>query len=144
MMFSKKYFLPLGLIMAGLFFLTPSCGKKAPPLAPIIEGNVLAAPENLVFSLEGNQLALTWTHTIDPINAKLAPEAFEVYMATKEIDDCEGCPFVFKSAGIVPMPDMVYRRELDPGFHYYFRIQAIGKNMIKSSFSKTSYIDFTK
>ncbi len=144
MMFSKKYFFPLGLLMAAVLFLTPSCGKKAPPLAPIIEGNILAAPENLVFSLEGNQLTLTWTHTIDPVNAKLAPEAFEVYMAVKEIDACEGCPFVFESTGIVPMPDMVYRRGLNRGVHYYFRVQAIGKNEIKSSFSKTSYLDFTK
>ena len=144
MMFSKKYYFPLMLLLAAVLFLIPSCGKKAPPLAPIIEGNVLAAPENLAFSLAGNQITLTWTHTIDLINAKLAPEAFEVYMAVKEIDACEGCPFVFKSAGVVPMPNMVYRGGLEPGLHYYFRIQATGKNKIKSSFSKTSYVDFTK
>ncbi len=144
MMFRKKYLFPLTLLMATVLFLIPSCGKKTPPLAPIIEGNVLAAPDNLALSLAGNQITLTWTHTIDPVNAKLAPEAFEVYMAVKEIDACEGCPFVFESAGIVPMPDMVYRRGLNPGRHYYFRVKAIGKNEIKSSFSKTSYVDFTK
>ena len=144
------YFLHIGggLFLTVLFltvlFLAPSCGKKGPPIPPVIEGNVLAAPDNLAVSLEENRLTLTWTHTIDPKTAKLSPEAFEVYMATKDVAACEGCPFVFKSMGVVPLPDRVYHGSLVPGFHYYFRVQAIGKDEMKSGYSKTSYVDFTK
>ncbi len=144
MEFYKKQFFLLVFLFLIVSFLAPSCGKKGPPLAPIKEGNVLAAPENVAYTLEGNQVTLTWTHTIDPVNAKLAPEAFNVYMATKDLDGCEGCPFVFESVGVIPMPDMVYRRSLETGLLYYFRVQAIGKNEMKSGYSKTRYIDFGK
>lgn len=148
----KKYgvspFLHHFLYMGGLFlavlFLVPSCGKKGPPIPPVKEGNVLAAPDNVAASLEENRLTLTWTHAIDPKTAKLAPEGFEVHMATKDLAACEGCPFVFKSMGVIPMPDMVYRGSLAPGFRYYFRVRAIGQDEMKSGYSKTSYVDFTK
>ncbi len=142
MKFCKKQFFSLGFLFLIVLFLAPSCGKKGPPLALIKEGNILAAPENVAYTLEKNQVTLTWTHTIDPVKAKLAPEAFNVYMATKELDGCEGCPFVFESVGVIPMPDMVYRQSLEPGLLYYFRVQTIGKNEMKSGYSKTRYIDF--
>jgi len=142
MRFSKHHFFAMGLFLLAVVFLAPACGKKGVPLPPIKDGNFLAVPGDLSFSLDKDQLTLTWTHTIDPINAKLAPEAFGVYMAKKGPDACEGCPFVFESVGVVPMPDMVYRRNLEPGFLYYFRVRAIGKGEIKSDYSKTSYVDF--
>jgi hypothetical protein len=136
--------LSLTVLFLAVLFLGPSCGKKGPPIPPVIEGNVLAAPDNLAASLEENRLTLTWTHTIDPKTAKIAPEAFEVHMATKDAAACEGCPFVFKSMGVVSMPDMVYHGSLVPGFHYYFRVQAIGRDEMKSGYTKTTYVDFTK
>ncbi len=131
----------IGLVFLVVVFLAPACGKKGPPLSPIKDGNFLAVPGNIAFSLDKDQLTLTWTHTIDPVNAKLEPEAFEVYMAKKGPDACEGCPFVFESVGVVPMPDMVYLQKIAPGFLYYFRVRAIGKDKIKSDYSKTSYVD---
>ena len=146
--FSNVFFPPYlfyrGFLILAILFLAPSCGKKGPPLPSINAGNFLAAPENIAYSLDGDQVTLTWTHAIDPVNAKLAPEAFNVYMATKDLDGCEGCPFVFESVGVVPMPDIFYRRFLEPGLLYYFRVQAIGKNEMKSGYSKTRYIDFGK
>ncbi|MCP3940814.1 MAG: hypothetical protein GY710_04950 [Desulfobacteraceae bacterium] len=138
----KKQFFFLGFLFLSVLLLVTSCGKKGPPLPPIKQGNFLAIPGNVAYSVHGNQLTLTWTHTIDPVNAKIAPEAFDVSMAIKELDGCEGCPFIFKSVGVVPMPHMVYRRLLEPGFHYYFRVQAIGKDGIKSDYSKTLYVKF--
>ncbi len=148
MRLQKKYgvphFLYVGVLFLAVLFLAPSCGKKGPPIPPVKEGNVLAAPDNVAASLEENRLTLTWTHAIDPKTAKLAPDAFEVYMATKDMAACEGCPFVFKLMEVISMPDMVYRGSLVPGFHYYFRVQAIGQDERKSGYSKTSYVDFTK
>jgi hypothetical protein len=137
-------FLAMGILFLAALLIVPSCGKKGPPIPPVKDGNVLAAPTNLVLSLADNQFTLTWTHAIDPKTARLAPEAFEVFMAAKQDAACEGCPFVFKSMGVISMPDKVYTGSLEPGFHYYFRVQAMGKDEIKSGYSKTSYVDFTK
>jgi predicted small lipoprotein YifL len=144
MRFSKSLLFYLGLICLVSLFSITACGKKGPVLAPIKTGDVLAAPENLKYTLEGNQIILTWTHAVDPVNARLKPQAFNIYMATKELEGCEGCPFVFENTGLVPMPDMVHRQHIPLGRHNYFRVQAIGENDIKSDYSKTVYIDFEK
>jgi hypothetical protein len=141
MSLGKKPFY-LGLVLLMMVFLAPACGKKAPPLPPVKDGNVLAAPENLTYSLEKNEVILKWDHSMDTETAKLAPEAFRVYMGTKDVNGCQGCPFVFESVGIVSMPEMTYRRLLEPMIHYYFRVQAIGKDGVKSPYSKTRAINF--
>lgn len=140
MNFGKKQFIYF-LVLLILTFLLPACGIKAPPLPPVKDGNVLAVPGNLTYYFEKNEVILTWDHFVDPVNAKIAPEAFRVYMATKDLNGCEGCPFVFESVGVVSMPEMAYRRALEPGLHYYFRVQSIGKEGIKSPYSKTCSID---
>ncbi|MBA3013138.1 MAG: hypothetical protein KKF12_22370 [Proteobacteria bacterium] len=137
-----KQFISIGLVCLAGVFLVTACGKKGPPLPPVKDGNILAAPEDLTSSLAGNQVTLAWTHASDPVAAKLEPEAFEVFMATKTKDGCEGCPFVFKSIGTVSLPAMFYQHTLEPGFYYYFRIQALGKNEVRSGYSKTLYLDF--
>lgn len=144
MRLTKRLFFWAGLICLASLFLIFSCGKKGPVLPSIKAGNVLAAPENIAYILEGNQVILSWTHAIDPINARLQPQSFKVFSATKNADACQGCPFVFKIAGLVPMPAMVYRQNLPLGPRYYFRVQAIGENDIKSGYSKTISIDFEK
>jgi len=137
----KKNFVIMVMALAALT-LTMACGKKGPPMPLETPGNVLAIPGNLAYTLEGNTLTLTWTHTHDPINARLTPEAFMVYTAVKDNKDCQGCPFVFKSAGQVGMPAMTYTQVLQPGPQHYFRVQALGKNGMKSDFSQTILIEF--
>ncbi len=131
----------MAIALAGLV-LTMGCGKKGAPLPPVKPGNILAIPDNLAYTLEGNTLTVTWTHTPDPVNARLVPQAFVIYRAVKTQEACQGCPFVFETAGQVSMPDMVYRQALQPGPRYYFRVQAIGKNGAKSEVSPTLQIEF--
>lgn len=101
---------PLLLVIAVIMFTTGlgsvGCGKKGPPLAPLNKGNILLAPTGIAYTLKDNRVLLTWTHAVDPDNANIAAEGFEVFVATKDAQGCEGCPFIFKSAGIVPMPKM--------------------------------------
>lgn len=133
--------LVLTLIMLTGLGLVGGCGKKGPPLVPLNKGNVIAVPSALAYTLDNTLITLTWTHIIDPENAKIPAEGFEVFAATRETEDCQGCPFIFKSAGIVPMPKMSFTYDLNPDLNYYFRIQAMGKNDIKSKFSKTLNIN---
>jgi hypothetical protein len=84
-------------------------------------------------------MTLTWTHEIDPENAVLVPRYFEVSMALPA--ECEGCPFVFRPVGQVPMPEMVFQMRLtDPGI-LYFRVQAVGKHDVRSEYSRTVTVE---
>ncbi|MDD9304747.1 MAG: hypothetical protein HUK40_21345 [Desulfobacter sp.] len=141
MCFKKRPSVLLALLIL-ILAIAIGCGKKGMPLAPLTPGNILAAPANLSYTLKHRQVILNWTHEIDPENAKIPPEGFELFVATKALEGCEGCPFIFKSAGKVSMPAKSFTYDLDQDLHYYFRIQAMGKNNIKSQFSDTLYIDF--
>lgn len=85
-------------------------------------------------------MKLIWDHRVDPENAKISPEGFEVFVAVKSPEGCQGCPFIFKSAGVVPMPERVFFYELGPD-NYYFRIRAVGASGVKSEFSSTLNIE---
>lgn len=135
---------PLFLVLAVIMFTgfgIVGCGKKGPPLVPLNKVKILSAPTGLAYTLKDNRVLLTWTHAVDSETANIAAEGFDVFVATKDPDGCEGCPFIFKSAGILAMPQMNFAYDLKPNLKYYFRIQAMGPNDIKSKFSNTLTID---
>ncbi|WDP88626.1 MAG: fibronectin type III domain-containing protein [Desulfobacter sp.] len=134
------------LAVAAAFMLTglglvAGCGKKGPPLPPLNDGNIVNPPVSLAYTLDGRRLTLTWEHHLDPVNAKIPPEGFEVFVATKTPEGCTGCPFIFKSAGMVPMPEKVFVYDLEPDLNYYFRVQAVGSKDLRSEFSATINIE---
>lgn len=138
----KRFFI-LSLICLALCFIAISCGKKGPPLPPIKNGNILAPPMDLTFELIRNRVLLKWNHKSGSQKAP-SPEGFEVFSAVKGPDDCQGCPFAFKSMGKVSMPDMSFQQTLTPGNRYYFRVQALGSGKIKSQYSKTVLVDLSQ
>ncbi|MCG8635256.1 MAG: fibronectin type III domain-containing protein [Desulfobacterales bacterium] len=143
MLQKKKFHAPvLSVFLIVGLLLVLACGKKGPPLPPLKDGNAVAPPVELAYTINGNQATISWTHAVDPQEAKIPPEGFTVFVATKDLDGCEGCPFIFKSAGTVGMPEMSFQYTLKEGLHYYFRVQALGKNDYKSKYSETLYIDF--
>ena len=113
------------------------CGKKAPPLPPLAKGNIIAPPTALEYRIIDQAIVLSWKHQVDVENAKIEPDAFEVFVAKRTFDDCEGCPFVFTLAGTVPIPDTTFSMDLEKGFKYYFRIQAVNEDNLRSDYSKT-------
>ena len=130
------------LLGAGILFMATGCGKKGPPVPPTKDGDLPAAPTGLKYTLKGRDLTLTWT-CASLQNQEQGPrvEGFEVFMATKPLDGCQGCPFRFKSRGVVPMPRKSFVYTLDQDLHYYFRIQTLGQGNIKSKVSDTLYIE---
>ena len=113
------------------------CGKKGPPLPPVVEGNKIAAVTGLEYRVVDNAVILTWKHKIDPDQAAVKPDAFEVFMAKKTFDDCEGCPFTFSLVKVVEVPEMSCSIPVDKGYRYYFRIQAVNEDNVRSGYSKT-------
>ncbi|WP_022668536.1 hypothetical protein [Desulfospira joergensenii] len=130
-----------GLVWLTALAMVTACGKKGPPLPPLKEGLNLAPPIDLTFQLTGTRVFIQWNHKTDPDKARVRPEAFEVSAAVKGPGDCEGCPFVFKSMATIPMPDMKYELTLDPVSRYYFRVQALGPDGMRSKYTQTILVD---
>lgn len=130
--------------VAALVFLAlfMGCGKKAAPLAPLIKGNTIAAPYDLKYKSSGDVLTLIWKYKADPENAKVIPSGFDVYMSKKTFEDCEGCPFKFNLLGSVEMPEMKYAVQIEKGYKYYFRIQAVNGKKMKSEYTKTVQYEY--
>ncbi len=130
-------------LSAGILFMAPGCGKKGPPVPPIKDGDIPAAPTGLKYTLKDRDLTLSWT-CVSLQNQEQGPtvEGFEVFMATKPLAGCQGCPFIFKSLGVVAMPRKSFLYTLDQDLHYYFRVQTLGRDNIKSKVSDTLYIEF--
>ncbi len=138
----SKIFIPVLLLLSvSLFFVFSGCGKKGPPLPPEIKGESITAPFDLQYKLDKSTITLTWKHEINKETAFIKPESFEIFMAKKSFEDCQGCPFKFNKIITVVMPNMQATFNLEKGFKYYLRVQAIGAESIKSSFSKTIQVE---
>jgi len=125
-----------------VFFILFGCGKKGPPLPPEIKGQIIAAPFDLTYTVDKTRIALSWKHKIDGKTAIVKPEGFEIFRVKKTFEDCEGCPFAFEKIGLVSVPSMEFVSKIEKGFKYYFRVQAIGDNDMRSEFSKTVQYEY--
>jgi predicted small lipoprotein YifL len=130
-------FIHLCLVFAG-------CGTKGPPLPPVIKGQNISAPFDLKHTPVKNVknvITLSWNHKTDKETAAIKPEVFDIYMAKKTFKECTNCPFKFNKIGSVPIYTREFVFELKKGFKYYFRVQAVGEDNMKSKYSKTVQID---
>jgi hypothetical protein len=118
------------------------CGKKGAPLPPEIKGEGILAPFDLQSDLNTTSITLSWKHETDKNTAIIKPESFDIFMAKKTFKECSDCPFKFNKIGSAAMPSMEFNFELKKGFKYYFRVQAIGEDNIKSPYSNTIQVEF--
>ncbi len=113
----------------GAFFLTPACGKKAPPLQPAR----FEMPEvaDLTYELDGGRLTLTWPMPDwdPPQGIELA--GFHVYRAKISQEDvCYHCPIHFEKVDEVAVDnlsallgsDAEYQETLEKGFKYHYKV----------------------
>ncbi len=148
---SKKILKFLLLVLSvHLCLVFSGCGTKGPPLPPVIKWQNISVPFDLKVIPEQkkqnsqsvkNIITLSWNHKIDKETAAIKPEAFDIYMAKKTFKECAGCPFKFNKIGSVPVYTREFVFELQKGFKYYFRVQAVGEDDKKSKYSKTVQID---
>ena len=131
------------MVLSGIIILAfTGCGKKGPPVAPEIKGQQIAAPFDLKYTSDDKEILLSWNHKIDIEKAAVKPRDFEIFMAKKTFEACVGCPFEFKTIGVVSMPSMEFIIKIEKGFKYYFRVQATGDDNIRSEYSKTVQFEF--
>ncbi len=140
---NKKVILQFSMVLFSVIFLAFSgCGKKGPPVPPIIKGQKIAPPFELKYTPEEKKITLSWSHKIDVKTAAVKPEGFEIFMAKKTFEACVGCPLVFKPIGSVSLPSMEFMTRIEKGFKYYFRVQATGEDNMRSDFSKTVQFEY--
>ncbi len=140
---NKKNLTQISIILAiAILFLVWGCGEKGPPLPPEIKGQQIAAPFDLKYVLDGKKITLSWKHEIDKERAIVKPEGFKIFMAKKTFKECASCPFKFNTVASVAMPSREFVFKLDKGFKYYFRVQALGEDNMKSEYSKTIQVDY--
>ncbi|MEN8212247.1 MAG: hypothetical protein ABFR31_11050, partial [Thermodesulfobacteriota bacterium] len=111
-------------------------------LPPEIKGQQIAAPFDLTYALDGKKITLSWKHKIDKESAFVEPDGFKVFMVKKTFEKCASCPFKFNNIASVAMPSKEFKFELEKGFQYYFRVQALGTDKMKSEYSKTIQVDY--
>ena len=140
---NKRIILQLLMVLFSVIFLAlPGCGKKGPPMPPIIKGQIIAPPFDLKYTVGDKKITLSWNHEIDTETAAVEPQGFEIFMVKKTFEKCEGCPLVFKPIGSVSIPSMEFMTRIEKGFKYYFRVQATGEDNMKSDFSKTVQFEY--
>ena len=106
---NKRAILQVSIVLFSVILLVFSgCGKKGPPLAPLIKGQKIAPPFDLKYTPGDKKITLFWNHKIDIETAAVKPRGFEIFMTKKTFEACEGCPFVFKMIGFVSMPSMEF------------------------------------
>lgn len=139
----KRAFILFLIVMCGInFSISPGCGKKGPPVLPVVKGEKLTAPFDLKYLISDKDIELTWNHKVDEKDAFVKPEGFEIFMAKLTFDSCQGCPFEFKKIGLVSMPFMRFVTGIEKGYKYYFRVQAKGKDNIVSEISETVVFEY--
>lgn len=135
-------FLGITLFCCFVLLCVSGCGKKDFPQPPEIKGQRLASPFEVTLSVKNDSVHLTWQHEIDKETAAVKPDGFEVHMARKTFETCEGCPFEFRLVGVVSLPSMTFSTQVEKGFKYYFRVRAVTDDMMKSNYSKTVQFEY--
>lgn len=141
MRFGKNVFILFLIVMTGLLGFA-GCGKKGPPVLPLVKGEKIAAPFDLKYVNAVEKIELTWNHKVDEEEAFVKPMGFDVYLAKLTFESCQGCPFKFEKIGFVSMPSMRFTMGIERGYKYYFRIQAKGKNNMVSEFSESVLLEY--
>lgn len=116
------------------------CGKKGPPLPPENKTGRINAPGSLTSQLNEDIVTLSWTHSANS-KAALEPIGFDILVAKKAPGACEGCPFRFNKAGSTAVKVKTFDVKVEKGYQYYFRVQAVGPDDVKSPYSETIQVD---
>jgi len=113
----------------GAFFLTPACGKKAPPLQPA--RFEMPEVEDLTYELDGGRLTLTWPMPEWDPPQGIELGGFHVYRAKiRQEDVCYHCPIHFEKTESVAVDDLSallrsdaeYQETLEKGFQYHYKV----------------------
>ena len=126
------------------------CGKKAPPKPPLHE--VLPIVNDLSYSIDGDELKLTWTVPKVKQKVKSGPSGFVIYRSKKLFSEseCLNCPVLFKRIADIPIKVndsgnlkkniITYNEILEKGCRYIYKVTVYADNGVTGDDS--NQIDF--
>ncbi len=136
------------IIVAFSIFLS-GCGKKAPPKPPRQEEPPVV--NDLSYSLDGDNLKLTWTIPEVKGNVKSGLGGFYVFRSKKSVSesDCKDCPKIFKRVADISLEHMgnsgkdsiKYAEALEKGYRYIYKVVIYTKHGVTGKDS--NMVDFT-
>jgi hypothetical protein len=147
-------FRTLSLVLAGLLcLLISACGVKKLPVAP---GAVApGAVTGLQYQLQRNQVTLAWPTLKGDAAGSRGLGGFYIYMAQYPLDqqECANCPLLFRRIGQIgeaglyenglPRENFSFIWTIAPGYHYAFKVMAMGKDGQLGLESNTVAFDFS-
>lgn len=110
------------------------CGVKTSPVPP--KSVPPAAISDLRYTVDQGTATLQWSIPRGKAAGTAGLAGFIVYRATTPADQpiCDGCPVLFRRIADIPAGPLLvrdaksnvatYRQELNPGFHYLFKVIA--------------------
>ncbi len=138
------------IIVAFSIFLS-GCGKKAPPKPPRQEKPPVV--DDLSYSLDGDNLKLTWTIPEVKRKVKSGLGGFYVFRSKKSVSvsepDCKNCLKIFKRVADISLEVMgnsgkdsiKYAEVLEKGYRYIYKVVVYTTNGVMGEDSNV--VDFT-
>jgi hypothetical protein len=142
---------------AGIFFLALlsitllplACGKKAPPLPPVVFD--LPVPADLSARVEGGTVILTWPMPDWDGPEGVEIDGFSVYRAKVDFEtDCPDCPVAYSrvgkidvdAVGIIIGGDLTYREELEKGYAYRYKVSTFTHSGMEGEASRAVLVSY--
>jgi len=130
-----------------------ACGVKKLPVAP---GAVApGAVTGLQYQLQRNQVTLAWPTLKGDAAGSRGLGGFYIYMAQYPLDqqECANCPLLFRRIGQIgeaglyenglPRENFSFIWTIAPGYHYAFKVMAVGRDGQLGLESNTVEFDFS-
>jgi len=117
------------LLLLFMAFTAAACGKKGPPMPPLLEKPPVVA--GIETQMEGNAVTLSWPLKPYRSAGYARPAGFRVYRSSEKHGDagCPGCPPRFRITADISFDAAeasglraVYVEELEAGYRYLFRV----------------------
>ena len=143
--FSFQGFLPAGRFRAVtlavwllLCLNLSACGVKKLPVAP--HAVAPDAVTDLQYQKQDNQVVLAWSTLKGSAAGSSGLGGFNIYLAQYPADqmDCASCPLLFRRIGQIgedglyenglPRETFSFSWSISPGYHYAFKVLAVGKD----------------
>ncbi len=133
-----------------LAYMLSGCGKKNLPKPP--GGNRPPQVIDLVYSIRGDSIKLSWTIPKTSDKAKSPAAGFLIYRSKQSASeaDCVNCPISFLKIGDVPgrggvsgrpEPSVVFVQTIERGYRYVYKVKAYDDDGVAGKDS--NLIDFT-
>jgi len=123
------FFFTVALLAEGLLL---GCGIKGDPVPP--RRFRPAAVTDLVYSIDGKNLILTWTIPPESVQMRARTAGCNVFRSVRPLDDtqCKNCPVPFENIADIPVArdssgnylqkKLIYTETIVGGFDYTFKV----------------------